>query len=168
MIGVGSNAFNQPHESGIASAQVPTTQCASLLRLTLRRPPTEIEGLSQNWMSHHQIPRLDGDQAERCDGNLPSASRLMAPLSMTGHWAGQAFVEGEIPFSGGLNRWVLAKEGRKCFIFQWELTDLSPPRRSSPLYPIVRIDRKTNEQRDKRCCREFHGVTRSHRANCSF
>jgi hypothetical protein len=51
-------------------------------------------------MSHHQIPRLDGDQAERCDGNLPFASRLMALLSMTGHWAGQAFVEGEIPFSG--------------------------------------------------------------------
>jgi hypothetical protein len=24
----------------------------------------------------------------------------MALLSMTGHWAGQAFVEGEIPFSG--------------------------------------------------------------------
>jgi hypothetical protein len=52
-------------------------------------------------MSHHQILRLDGDQAERCDGNLPFASRLMAVLSMTGHWAGQAFVEGEIPFSGG-------------------------------------------------------------------
>jgi hypothetical protein len=51
-------------------------------------------------MSHHQIPRLDGDQAERCDGNLPFASRLMALLSMTSHWAGQAFVEGEIPFSG--------------------------------------------------------------------
>jgi hypothetical protein len=55
-------------------------------------------------MSHHQIPRLDGDQAERCDGNLAFARRLMALLSMTGHWAGQAFVEGEIPFSGcGLN-----------------------------------------------------------------
>jgi len=49
-------------------------------------------------MSHHQIPRLDGDQAERYDGNLPFASCLMALLSMTGHWAGQAFVEGEIPF----------------------------------------------------------------------
>jgi len=52
-------------------------------------------------MSHHQIPRLDGDQAERCDGNLPFASRLMARLSTTGHWAGQAFAEGEILFSGG-------------------------------------------------------------------
>jgi hypothetical protein len=52
-------------------------------------------------MSHHQIPRLDGDQAERCDGNLPFASRLMAVLSMTGHWAGKAFAEGGIPFSGG-------------------------------------------------------------------
>jgi hypothetical protein len=51
-------------------------------------------------MSHHQIPRLDGDQAERCDGNLPFASRMMALLLMTGHWAGQAFVEGEILFSG--------------------------------------------------------------------
>jgi len=48
-------------------------------------------------MSHHQIPRLDGDQAERCDGNLPFA-RLMALLSITGHWSGQAFVEGKIPF----------------------------------------------------------------------
>ncbi len=51
-------------------------------------------------MSHHQIPRLEGDQAQRSDGNLPFARRLMALLSMTGHWAGQAFVEGEIPFSG--------------------------------------------------------------------
>jgi len=25
----------------------------------------------------------------------------MALLSTTGHWAGQAFVEGEMPFSGG-------------------------------------------------------------------
>jgi hypothetical protein len=54
-------------------------------------------------MSHHQILRLDGDQAERCDGNLPFASRLMALLSMTDHWAGQAFVEGKIPFSGSSN-----------------------------------------------------------------
>ena len=61
----------------------------------------ETKGLGQNWMSHHQIPRRDGDQAERCDGSLPFASRLMALLSMTGHWAAQAFVEGEIPFSGG-------------------------------------------------------------------
>ena len=52
-------------------------------------------------MSHHQIPRLDGDQAERCDGNLPFARRLMAVLSMTASWAGQAFVEGEMPFFGG-------------------------------------------------------------------
>jgi hypothetical protein len=69
--------------------------------LSWRRPPTEIEGLGQNWMSHHQIPRLDGDQAERCVGNLPFAGRLVALLSMTVHWTGQAFVEGEIPFSGG-------------------------------------------------------------------
>jgi hypothetical protein len=52
-------------------------------------------------MSHHQIPLPDGDQAEPCDGNLPFASRLMAALSMTVYWMGQAFVEGEISFSGG-------------------------------------------------------------------
>jgi hypothetical protein len=34
--------------------------------------------------------KLDGDQAERCDGSLPFASRLVALLSMTGHWAEQA------------------------------------------------------------------------------
>jgi hypothetical protein len=44
---------------------------------------------------------VDGDQAERCDGNLPFASRSMTLSSMAGHWARQAFVEGEIPFSGG-------------------------------------------------------------------
>ena len=58
----------------------------------------KLKGWARTWMSHHQIPRLDGDQAERCDGNLPFASRLTALLSMTDHWAGQAFVEGEIPF----------------------------------------------------------------------
>ena len=40
----------------------------------------------------------NGQDAEGCDGNLPFASRLMARLSMTDHWAGQASVEGEIPF----------------------------------------------------------------------
>jgi hypothetical protein len=64
----------------------------------------KLKGWARTWMSHHQIPRLDGNQAERCDGNLPFASRLMALLSTTGHWAGQAFVEGEIPFSGGLHK----------------------------------------------------------------
>jgi hypothetical protein len=49
-------------------------------------------------MSHHQIPRLDGDQAERCDGNLPFASRLVALLSMTVHWTGQASAGDEILF----------------------------------------------------------------------
>jgi hypothetical protein len=63
-----------------------------------RRPPAEIEGCARIWMSHLKIPRLDGDQAERCDGNLPFASRLTAVLSMTDHCAGQVFVEGEIPF----------------------------------------------------------------------
>jgi hypothetical protein len=49
--------------------------------------------------SRHQIPRLNGDQAERCDGNLPFASRLIALLSMTPLRA-LAFAESEIPFSG--------------------------------------------------------------------
>src|ERR1700730_4866878 len=54
-------------------------------------------------MSHHQIPRLDGDQTERCDGNLPFASRLMAVLSMTGHWAGQVLSKAEFHFGGSSN-----------------------------------------------------------------
>jgi hypothetical protein len=33
------------------------------------------------------------------DGNSPFARRVVALLLMTGHWPGQAFVEGEIPFS---------------------------------------------------------------------
>jgi hypothetical protein len=45
----------------------------------------KFEWLGQNWMSHHQIPRLDGDQAERCYGNSPFASRLVDMSSMTGH-----------------------------------------------------------------------------------
>jgi len=75
-----------------------------------------------DWMSHDQIPRLDGDQAERCDDNLPFASRLMAVLSMTGHWAGQ-FCRRRNSLLAVAQRWVLAQEGRNCFIFQWELTD---------------------------------------------
>lgn len=43
----------------------------------------KLKGWAKTWTSHHQIPRQDGDQAERCDGNLPLASRLMALLSMT-------------------------------------------------------------------------------------
>jgi hypothetical protein len=49
-------------------------------------------------MSHHQIPRLDGDQGERCDGNLPFASRLIALLSTTGHWAVQALSKAKSHF----------------------------------------------------------------------
>jgi len=75
-------------------------------------------------MSHHQILRLDGDQAERCNDNLPFASRLVALLSMTVHCTGQAFVEGEILFSGGSsNGGFWSREGRKYLIFQWGLTD---------------------------------------------
>src|SRR5882757_7220645 len=43
----------------------------------------KLKGWARTWMSHHQIPRQDGNQAERCDGNLPFASRLMALLSTT-------------------------------------------------------------------------------------
>jgi hypothetical protein len=39
------------------------------------RPPAEIEGLGQNWMSHHQIPRLD---AIRLSG--ATAIRLLSHL----------------------------------------------------------------------------------------
>jgi len=60
----------------------------------------KLKGRAKTWMSHHQIPRRNGDQAERCDGILPFASRLMALLSMTGHCGGTGFVEGEIPFCG--------------------------------------------------------------------
>ena len=35
----------------------------------------KLKGWARTWMSYHQIPRLDGDQAERCDGNLPFAIR---------------------------------------------------------------------------------------------
>src|SRR5229473_458328 len=97
---------------GCCKPPATTPQRASLLRATLPRETAlwlfhdvdrrrKLKGLARTRMSHHQIPRLDGDQAERCDGNLPFASRLMALLSMTGHWSGQAFVEDEIPFSGG-------------------------------------------------------------------
>ena len=89
-----------------------TPQRAALLRVTLPGETAlwlfhdvdrrrKLKGRAGTWMSHHRIPRLDGDQAQRCDGNLPFARRLMAVLSMTAIWAGQAFVEGKIPFSGG-------------------------------------------------------------------
>ncbi len=73
-------------------------------------------------MSHHQIPRLDGDQAERCDGNLPFASCLMALLSMTGHWAGQAFSKAKSHFPA-----VAQTVGFSL-------------RRSKMLYPSIGID----------------------------
>ena len=39
-------------------------------------------GWTRTWMSRHQIPRRNGDQAERCDGNLPFArlSGLCGPI----------------------------------------------------------------------------------------
>jgi hypothetical protein len=42
--------------------------------------------------------RLDGDQTERCDGNLPP-SRLMALLSMTAHWRNRLLWEAKCHFS---------------------------------------------------------------------
>jgi hypothetical protein len=67
---------------------------------------------------------MDGDQARRRDGNLPFASRSVALLSMTVHWTGQAFVEGEILFyCGSSNGGFLVWGGQKYFIFQWELAD---------------------------------------------
>src|SRR5438876_2872857 len=92
-----------------SSKPATTPQRASLLRATLpcetalwlfldvdRR--RKLKGLARTRMSRHQIPRLDGDQAERCDGNLPFASRLMALLSMTGHWSGQLLSKAKSPF----------------------------------------------------------------------
>ena len=63
----------------------------------------KFKGWARTWMSHDQIPRLDGDQAERCDDNLPFASRLMAVLSMTGHWAGQFCRRRNSLFGGSSN-----------------------------------------------------------------
>jgi hypothetical protein len=107
-----NNAFIRSQEWGVASPLATTPQRAALLRVTLPGETAlwlfhdvdrrrKLKGRAGTWMSHHRIPRLDGDQAQRCDGNLPFARRLMAVLSMTAIWAGQAFVEGEIPFSGG-------------------------------------------------------------------
>ncbi len=46
------------------------------------------------------------------------AGRLMAVLWMTGHWAGQALVEGGIPFSGGSSNggfWSRKVENARSF-----------------------------------------------------
>jgi len=107
-----THLFNR--KNGVLQAPGTTPQRASLLRATLpcetalwlfhdvdRRQ--KLMGWARIWMSHHWIPRLDGDQAERCDGNLPFASRLMAVLSMTGHWAGQVLSKAEFHFGGSSN-----------------------------------------------------------------
>jgi hypothetical protein len=87
-----------PHPSGIGRIALRNRALWLFLDVDRLR---KLKGRSRTRMSHHQIPRLDGDQAERCGGNLPFAGCLMALLSTTGHWAGLAFVEGGIPFSGG-------------------------------------------------------------------
>ena len=75
---------------GCCKSLATTPQPAFLLRATF---PCEIalwlfydvdrrrklKGWARTLMNHHQIPRLDCDQ--RCDGNLPFASLLMALLS---------------------------------------------------------------------------------------
>jgi hypothetical protein len=46
-----------------------------------------LKGWARTSISRDGIPQeLDGDQVERRDGNLPFTSRLMALLSMMGHW----------------------------------------------------------------------------------
>jgi hypothetical protein len=113
-------------------------------------------------MSHHQIPRLDCDQAERCDGTLPFASRLMALLSMTVHWTGQAFVGGKTPFSAVAQMVGFGLGRSKMLYLSMGLTDsLSATlRHNSPQYPIIRIYRRTTE--------EFRDVALILRASCSF
>ena len=65
-----------------------------------------------------------GAQAERCRGNLPFARRLIAFLSMTGHWRNGLLSVGETTFFRPWLKWlVLAQESRKRLIFQWGLTD---------------------------------------------
>lgn len=58
----------------------------------------KFKGWARTWMSHHQIPRLDGDQAERCDGNLPFVGRLATVID-DGLLGRTGFVEGEVLFS---------------------------------------------------------------------
>jgi len=53
----------------------------------------KLKGWARTWMSHDQIPRLDGDQPS-VRRQFALASRLMAVLSMTGHGR-DSFVEGE-------------------------------------------------------------------------
>jgi hypothetical protein len=68
-------------KNGVLQAPATTPQRAALFRATLpcetalwlfqdvdRR--RKLKGLASTRMSHHQIPRLGGDQAERCDGNF--------------------------------------------------------------------------------------------------
>jgi hypothetical protein len=57
--------------------------------------------------------------AERRDGNLPFASRLMPLLSMMGHWLNRLLLAAKSHFGPWLKWWVLVWEGQKCLIFQW-------------------------------------------------
>jgi hypothetical protein len=54
---------------------------------------------------------------------IPGTSRLMTLLSMTSHWAGQAFVEGEIHFPAVAQTVGFGLGRSKCLIFQWGFTD---------------------------------------------
>jgi hypothetical protein len=82
-----------------ANARPATTpQRGAFLRVTLSCETALRLFMDRNLDGPPSDSRLDGDQAERCDGNLPFASGLIALLSMTPLGA-QAFAEGEIPFS---------------------------------------------------------------------
>jgi hypothetical protein len=47
----------------------------------------------------------------------------MPLLSMTGHWLNRLLLAAKSHFGPWLKRWILVREDRKCFIFQWGLTD---------------------------------------------
>jgi hypothetical protein len=81
-MGIASPAAT-PQRATLLRASLPCETAAWLFHNVDRR--RTLNGQSRIWMSHSKKPRLDGDQAERCAGNLPFASRLMAVLSMTGH-----------------------------------------------------------------------------------
>src|SRR5712664_1912893 len=80
-MGVASPRATTPHRATLLRATLPCETALWLFHDVGRR--RKLKGWARTWMSHHQIPRLDGNQAERCDGNLPFASRLMALLSTT-------------------------------------------------------------------------------------
>src|SRR5277367_6541261 len=59
--------------------------------------------------------------------------------------------------SGEMAEWLKAHAWKACVreTVPWVRIPLSPPRYIAPLYPIVRIRRKTNKQRDEGCRGRF-------------